>query len=84
MFHIQHRVAKAPRIIEVQLVLPFPGWLKINADVAANGSHGMAGYGEIFRTYKGFCKGCFSTPLVVLYSYEAELMKIIWAIEFAN
>lgn len=44
----------------------------------------MAGYGEIFRTYKGFCKGCFLTPLGVLYSSEAELMKVICAIEFAN
>ena len=44
----------------------------------------MAGYVEIFRAYKGFCKGCFLTPLGVLYSSEAELLKVICAIEFAD
>ena len=56
---------------------------KINTDDVANGSPNNAGYGGIFDAYRGFCNGCFAKPLGILHAFEAELMGVITAIEFA-
>lgn len=74
--------AKAPRIIEIQWVPPPSNWLNVNTDCVVNGSTRMTGFGGIFRTYRRFCKGCFSFPLGVL--YEVELIGVFCAIEFVN
>ncbi|GMN70027.1 hypothetical protein TIFTF001_039073 [Ficus carica] len=71
-------------IIEVQRKVPLTDWIKINTDSAANESLGTAGCGGIFRTYKGFCKRCFSKPLGIVYAFEAELLGIITVVEFAQ
>lgn len=60
--NIKGRVGKAPKIIEVQWLPPNPGWIKVNTDGSANGSPGPASCSCVFRTYRGFCKGCFSCP----------------------
>ncbi|XP_024019488.1 uncharacterized protein LOC112091032 [Morus notabilis] len=87
-FNVPNRVSKAPQIVEVQWSLPILGWIKINTDGAANESPGLAGCGDIFKTYWGFCKGCFAKPLGILYAYEAELTRCLarWKrdIQFLN
>lgn len=40
--------------------------------------------GGIFKTYRGFCKGCFAKPLGILYGYEAELTRVITAVHYAQ
>lgn len=59
-------------------------WIKIDTDGAANGSPGFAGCGSIFRIYRGFCKGCFSKPLGIMNAFEAELLGVITALEYAQ
>ena len=44
---------------------------------------GKAGCGGIFRTCRGFIKGCFSLFLGTRLAFEAEIMGFILAIEFA-
>lgn len=60
------------------------GWIKINTDGVTNGTSGLAGCGSIFKTYRGFCNGCFSKPLGIMNAYEAELLGFITALEFAQ
>lgn len=44
---------------------------------------GNAGTGGIFRNCHGFVKGCFVTPLKVLFAFETEIVGFILAIEEA-
>ena len=68
----------------IQPVLwPRPNWIKVNTDGAANGSPGPAGFGAVFRNYRGFPKGCFSVPLEVTHAYHSELFAVIKAVEIA-
>lgn len=81
---IKGRAAKAPSIVEMQWKPPEPGWIKISMDGSPNGSLGMAGCGGIFRTYRGFCKGCFVHPVCIAFALEVEFMGTISAIEYAK
>lgn len=81
---IKGRAPKAPLIVEVQWIPPDLEWIKMNTDVAANGSPGMASCGGIFWTYRGFCKGCFKHPVGIAFAFEAELMGVMSAIEYAK
>ena len=82
--NIKGSVGKAPRITEVQWLPPNPGWIKVNTDGSTNGSSNPAGYGGVFRTYRGFFKGCFSCPIGVTCAFEAELLGIITALDNAK
>ncbi|GMN53285.1 hypothetical protein TIFTF001_022429 [Ficus carica] len=82
-FKLYNTVSKTPRIIEIEWKKPNTRWIKVNTNGAVNGSPGIAGYGGIFQTYRGFCKGCFAKPLGVLYAFEAELYGVITAVEYA-
>ncbi|GMN27021.1 hypothetical protein TIFTF001_001497 [Ficus carica] len=81
-FKIHSRVSRAPKIIEIKWKRPNTWWIKVNMDEAANGSPGIAGCGGIFRTYRGFYKGCFAKPLGVLYAFEVELWGVITAVKY--
>ncbi|KAK2658407.1 hypothetical protein Ddye_004940 [Dipteronia dyeriana] len=37
----------------------------------------------VFRTCRGFVKGCFATPLGVCFAFEAELAVAVYAIDYA-
>ncbi|KAK2649696.1 hypothetical protein Ddye_017185 [Dipteronia dyeriana] len=63
--HVSGRPLKAPHVLEVNWCPPSSGCLKVNTDGAAFGSPGLAGCAEVFRTCKGFIKGCFAIPLGV-------------------
>ena len=82
--NIKGRVGKAPKIIEVQWLPLNPGWIKVNTDGSANGSPDPASCSGVFQTYRGFCKGCFSCPIGVAYAFEAELLDIITALDYAK
>ena len=75
---------KANSIVEVRWNLPPTGWLKCNIDGSALGAPGLSGCGGIFRTCRGFSKGCFSFFIGVGHAFEAELLGFILAVEKAK
>ncbi|KAK0575059.1 hypothetical protein LWI29_033415 [Acer saccharum] len=81
--HVSGRPPKAPRILEVNWHPPPPGCLKVNTDGAAFGSPGLAGCAGVFRTCRGFVRGCFAIPLGVCFAFEAELAAAVHAIDYA-
>ncbi|WCJ38613.1 hypothetical protein M5689_019665 [Euphorbia peplus] len=54
---------RASNVIGVRWYPPSPGWLKGNTDGSALGCPSPAGSGGIFRTPRGFGRGCFSFPI---------------------
>ncbi|PON56459.1 Ribonuclease H-like domain containing protein [Parasponia andersonii] len=75
--------SRALRIVEVHWQFPPAGWLKVNTDGSGFGSPSLAGYGSIFRTSRGFCKGAFAIPLGKVFAFEVELAGAIHAISCA-
>ncbi|KAK0599983.1 hypothetical protein LWI29_010426 [Acer saccharum] len=55
----------------------------VNTDGAAFGSPGLSGCAGVFRTCRGFVRGCFAIPLGVCFAFEAELAAAIHAIDYA-
>ena len=80
---IQAIPRRAPVIKSVNWTPPPPGWIKVNTDGSSLGAPGPSGCGGIFRTYRGFVKGCFSVALDDGFAFEAELHAFIIAIEKA-
>ena len=64
--------------------LPAQGWIKVNIDGSARGAPGRSGCGGVFRTSRGFVKGCFSVFLGIKYAFEAELFGFMIAMEIAE
>ena len=58
---------------------PLSGCLKVNTDGAAFGSPGLAGCAGVFRTCRGFVKGCFAIPLGVCFVF---LLRLNWPLPF--
>ncbi|KAK3213082.1 hypothetical protein Dsin_017788 [Dipteronia sinensis] len=81
--HVSGRPSKAPCILEVNWHPPLSGCLKVNTDMTAFGSPGLAGCAGVFCTYKGFVKSCFAIPLDVCFAFEAELAAAVHAIDYA-
>ena len=75
---------KGPSIIPVSWNLPPLEWIKVNIDGLARGAPGRSGCGRIFRTFRGFVKGCFSVCLGNRFAFEAELFGFMFAIEIAH
>ena len=71
-------------MIPVSWNLPPPGWTKVNIDGSVRGAPGRSGCGGIFRTCKGFVKGCFSVGLGIRFSFEAELFGFMIALEITH
>ena len=81
--NLSGKPSKASRVIEVHWSFPPSGQLKINTDGAAFGSPGLARCAVVFRTSRGFVKGCFAIPLGIAFAFEAELAAAIHAILLA-
>ena len=64
-------------------VPPLPGWVKVNVDDSAKGALGGIVSTGVFRTCRGFVKGCFVADMGVGYALEAEIWAVIIAIEVA-
>ena len=75
---------KAYNIIEVQWNHPPSVWIKCNIDGSALGVLGFSGCGGVFRTCKGFVKGCFAYGLGIGFAFKAEIMSFILAVEKAK
>lgn len=51
--HLRGHPKKSPRIVELQWMLPPPGWVKCNTDGSALGTLGLAKCGGVFRNCRG-------------------------------
>ncbi|KAL6179927.1 hypothetical protein ACLB2K_046598 [Fragaria x ananassa] len=74
--------SKAPCIVEVNWH-PLFGWVKVNTDGAWRSSSGQAGYGGLFRDFRGGVLGAFCSNFNMASSVAAEVMAVIKAIELA-
>lgn len=72
---------KSSQIIEIQRTPPNFNWIKCNTDGMALGCPGVAAIGGIFRTYRGFSKGCFCLNISIQTAFVAELTAFIQAID---
>jgi len=72
-YNISCRPRRAPRIIEVNWHPPILGWVKINTDGAWQRASGRAGYGGIFRDFRGSFLDAFASNLDIPSSVEAEV-----------
>ncbi|KAK1577292.1 hypothetical protein Q3G72_020471 [Acer saccharum] len=77
------RPSKAPRILEFNWRPLPPGCFKVNMDGTAFGSPSHVGCTRVFRTCRGFVKGCFAIPLGVCFAFEIELATAVHAIDNA-
>ncbi|KAL6179287.1 hypothetical protein ACLB2K_050803 [Fragaria x ananassa] len=59
------------------------GWVKINSDGAWKHAKGVADFGVVFRDFKGYVLGTFSSNIDILSSVAAKVMAVIVAIELA-
>lgn len=60
---------------------PPPGWIKVHTDGTTQGAPAFDTCGGIFRTCRGFVKGCFWTPSGISFAFEPELMGFMTAIK---
>lgn len=81
--HVSSCASKSQQIINVYQLLPYSGWIKVNIDGAACEALGRGGYDRVFRTSRGFVKGCFAFGLDFVQAFEAELCSTIVAIDYA-
>lgn len=80
---IRDRLCKAPNTIEVIWRPPPFSWVNVNTDGSAFGAPGLSRCSGVFRTHRGFVRGCFFILLRVCYAFEVELAVAIHTINFA-
>ncbi|KAF9604618.1 hypothetical protein IFM89_008884 [Coptis chinensis] len=73
----------APKMLECYWYLPPKGIMKMNADGAARGNLGIAGWGVVFRDHKGTVKGTYIRGIRVATNYEVECTTIIEGLNMA-
>ena len=80
------KIAPFSFIIWLSLSNLFPNIKKNYGEVSrfTPSSSGLAGCDGIFWYYSCFCKGCFTRPLGILNAFEAELLGVLCAIEYAE
>jgi hypothetical protein len=83
-FKVNIHHPRAPIIKEVIRSPPPLNWTKCNTDGASNGNPGMSSCGGIFRNQESEFLCCFSEPLGITTSYQAELCGAMKAIEIAH
>jgi len=83
-FKVTIRHPRAPIIKEVLWNPPLLKWTKCNTDGASNGNPGNSSCGGIFRSHGAEFMSCFSEPLGITSSYQAELCGAMRAIEIAH
>ncbi|KAK9267684.1 hypothetical protein L1049_010116 [Liquidambar formosana] len=74
---------KAPSISLVCWFPPLPGWVKLNTDGLSKGNPGLATTAGVFRSYRGFVQGIFTSWLGEQTAFYAELSAAIIGIEQA-
>ena len=57
---------------------------KVNIDGSAASLPNPASCGEVFRTYRGFIHGCFTSPLPILHALDVGLARLIKSLELSN
>ena len=82
-FGLWGRPPRASVIKSVVWSPPSPGWVKVNTDGVALGSPSVGGCGGVFRNCRSFVKGCFAAPLGSVFTFEAELLAVSMAINYA-
>ncbi|XP_057811497.1 uncharacterized protein LOC131025722 [Salvia miltiorrhiza] len=73
-----------PEFTSVFWSSPAFAWIKANTDGSAVGTPGRICAGGVFRDWRGFVRGCFHVEGGTGYAFEAELLGIITAINFAH
>lgn len=74
---------KAPKVIPIDWILPPFDWIKVHTNGAVSSCLDRAGYGGIFYTYRGFYKGGFGILMGMAFAFEAELLVVIHAMDYA-
>ncbi|KAK3189603.1 hypothetical protein Dsin_029164 [Dipteronia sinensis] len=82
-FGLRGRPPHASVIKSVFWSPPSPGWVKVNTDEVALGSPDAGGYGGVFRNCRSFIKGCFAALLDLVFAFEAGLLAVSMAINYA-
>ncbi|PON85141.1 Ribonuclease H-like domain containing protein [Trema orientale] len=78
------RPKKAPRIISIHWFPLLSGWVKVIVDGSAQVQPGVISSGGVFRNSRGFVLGCFASKIGIRFSFEAELLGAMIAIECAS
>ncbi|KAL6201703.1 hypothetical protein ACLB2K_025415 [Fragaria x ananassa] len=81
--YILKKVGVPCKPMEVNWHPPIFSWVKVNTDGAWRSSSDQAGYGGIFRDFKGGVLGAFCSNFNMASSVAAEVMAVIKAIELA-
>lgn len=81
---------KAPRIVLVHWIPPLPSCIKVNTNGAflrnlrlSNCGFFSHSSGDVFFTHWGFFKGGFAYPMGLAFAFEAKILVIILAVEYA-
>ena len=69
-------------IVPVVWKAPTANWIEVNTDGSVQNT--MAACGEIFRDHRGTFMGCFASNLGSVSVLEAELTRLILAMEYAG
>ncbi|XP_057803511.1 uncharacterized protein LOC131018823 [Salvia miltiorrhiza] len=81
---IKGRAAIPPDFINVYWWPPSNHWIKVNTDGSALGAPGKIAAGGVFRDNHSTVRGCFHKKGGIGYAFEAELLAVITAIQYAN
>ncbi|XP_057786898.1 uncharacterized protein LOC131004240 [Salvia miltiorrhiza] len=76
------RSAPPPRMVEVHWWPP--AWMKVNTDGSALGAPGIIAAGGVFRDHHAVVRGCYHINGGIGFSFEAELLAVITAINLAH
>ena len=70
---------RAPSI----MVVPSPGWIRVNTGGSALGAPEAAGSGGVFITFAGYPRDAFGFSIGQEFAYMVELCAAIYALEVA-
>ncbi|XP_057775250.1 uncharacterized protein LOC130994229 [Salvia miltiorrhiza] len=81
---VRPRVRPPPEMTSVYWSPPAYLWLKANSDGSAMEAPGRIYAGGVFRDWRGFVRGCFHVEGGLGFAFEAELLRVISAIQLAH
>lgn len=73
-----------PYVRSVEWIAPEFGILKFNVDGSSRGNPGISGAGGVVRNHNGEFVGVFSEALGNRWTYEAEVIAILKALQFSK
>ncbi|XP_057770911.1 uncharacterized protein LOC130990700 [Salvia miltiorrhiza] len=80
---IRVREKSSPKFDSVYWSPPTYSWFKVNTDGSTIRAPGRICAGRVFRDWRGMVRGCFHVEGGNGFAFEAELLGLISAIEFA-